>query len=461
MIHAIVALLCLVSGFLSAYPVAAIFSWLSLYVTFLLFWRENEPKVIFFGLVFFWLTIPIKLFYADLYGIPYESLSRSNNIVEVTYVSLVGYMVFILGIYFPVRTYKRKLDYSAKRFIEYYDESKVTRIYVYAFIATNIIQGALFLIPGLSQLLFGFLQLKLGFIFLLIFSIQVSKRNAVIGYSILAFEIAISFFSIFSNFKDILITIIVSITFFDIFINRKRLVYFIIGVLACGYLFLVWQEVKGEYRTYLTGGEKSQEIKAERADALQYLSVLFSNAQILGNQKLIYSTVDRIGYIEFFAQATNRVPSQIPHEGGEIWKDNVLHILMPRIFFPDKRVVDDSEMVNKYCIQRVSQGKGATFSLGFMAESYIDYGWYLMYLPIFFVGYLFGSMYKLIMRVSPNYLWACVGVTPLWFNIACNGTPGTKILGWLFTYFIALVIFRRFMLAPIDKMIRKKQRSAA
>jgi hypothetical protein len=330
---------------------------------------------------------------------------------------------------------------------------------VYSFLATNVIQGALFLIPGLSQLLFGFIQLKLGFIFLLIFSIQVSKRNAAIGYGIIAFEVIISFFSIFSNFKDIIISVIVSITFFDIFVNRKRLAYFVIGTLACGYLFLVWQEVKGEYRAYLTGGEKSQEIKAERTDALKYLSVLFSNAQILGNNKLIYSTVDRIGYIEFFAQSTNRVPTQIPHEEGEIWKDNVLHILMPRIFFPEKKVIDDSEMVNTYCLQRVSQGKGATFSLGFMAESYIDFGWYWMYLPIFLLGLVFGGMYRFIMQRAPNYLWACIGVTPLWFNIACNGAPGTKILGWLFTYVIALVLFKRFMIVPIDKMIRKKQLS--
>ncbi|MFZ4059282.1 MAG: hypothetical protein ACOYKE_14160, partial [Ferruginibacter sp.] len=202
-------------------------------------------------------------------------------------------------------------------------------------------------------------------------------------------------------------------------------------------------------------GERTQQITAERSGALDFLSTLFSNAKIVGNEKLVYATVDRICYIEFFSQSTDKVPAYVDHEAGKLWKNNILHILMPRIFFPGKKSIDDSEMVNKYCTQRVSQKKGATFSLGFMAESYIDFGWIYMFIPIFLLGLVIGLIYKLIITQSMNFLWACISITPLWFNINCNGTPGTKILGWLFTYFIAFYIFRRFLMKPLDQMIRK------
>lgn len=452
---ALIYLISIISFIYSSHPWASALSWLSLLLVFKLFWRPNEPKSIFFGLLFFWLTIPTKLFYADLYGVEYESLSRSGNIVTVTYVSIAGFVVFCLGLYAVLRNFKPKVDKSVIAFTDYYDPSKVVYLYIYVFFAGNFLQGVLFAIPGLAQLFGGFIQLKLGFIFLLVFSAQVTKRYQLVSYGFIVVEILISFFSIFSNFKDIIITVLVAITLFNIFEDRKRLVYFIgIGML-CGYLFLVWQDVKGDYRKYLTGGERSQSITVERNDALSYLATLFSGAKVLGNEELIYSTVDRISYIEFFAQSTEKVPDVVPHEGGEIWTNNVLHILMPRLFFPDKKSINDSEMVNKYCTQRVTVNKGATFSLGFMAESYIDFGWVYMYVPIFLLGLTFGYVYKLIVTVAPNYLWACIGITPLWYNIACNGTPGTKILGWLFTYFIALFIFRRFLMVPIDKMIQK------
>lgn len=452
---AFIYILCLISFVFSSHPWASVLSWLSLLLAYKLFWRPSEPKVIFFGLLFFWLTIPTKLFYADLYGVDYESLSRSSNIATVTYVSIAGFVAFMLGLYTITRNLRPKIDQSVTQFTDYYDPSKVVYLYIYVFLVGTLLQGVLFTIPGLTQILGGFIQLKLGFIFLLVFSAQVTKRYQLLSYGFIIVEILLSFFSIFSNFKDVLITVLVSITIFNIFNDRKRMVYFILGAALSGYMFLAWQSVKGDYRKYLTGGERSQVIKAERNDALSYLATLFSGAKVLGNDELIYATVDRISYIEFFAQSTEKVPDVIPHEGGKIWTDNVLHILMPRLFFPGKKSINDSEMVNKYCTQRVTVNKGATFSLGFMAESYIDFGWVYMYVPIFLLGLLFGYIYKLIIAVAPNYLWACIGITPLWFNIACNGTPGTKILGWLLTYFIALFLFRRFFMVAVDKMIRK------
>lgn len=88
-----------------------------------------------------------------------------------------------------------------------------------------------------------------------------------------------------------------------------------------------------------------------------------------------------------------------------------MHVLQPRILFPNKEAIDDSKMVNKYATRKVAGAKqGASFSLGFMAESYIDFGPYLMFIPIFCVGWLLGFIYKIIIQQSINYLWGFTGI---------------------------------------------------
>jgi hypothetical protein len=138
-----------------------------------------------------------------------------------------------------------------------------------------------------------------------------------------------------------------------------------------------------------------------------------------------------------------------------LWKDNILHVLQPRILFPNKAAIDDSKMVNKYATRKVATAKqGASFSLGYMAESYIDFGPYFMFVPIFLVGWLLGFIYKTIMLQSINYLWGFTMVSSLWININCNGTPGTKILGWILMYYIAFLFFRYLLMKPLDNYIR-------
>ena len=112
-------------------------------------------------------------------------------------------------------------------------------------------------------------------------------------------------------------------------------------------------------------------------------------------------------------------------------------------------------MVNKYCIRKVATAKmGTSWSLGFIAESYIDFGPVFMYIIIFMVGYFIGFFYSLIFIQSINLFWAYAMVLPLFNKISCNGTPGSKILGWMITYYIAFFIFKKILMKPLDNYLR-------
>jgi len=84
----------------------------------------------------------------------------------------------------------------------------------------------------------------------------------------------------------------------------------------------------------------------------------------------------------------------------------------------------------------------------------VDFGPYFMFIPIFLVGCLMGWVYKLLIQKSLNFIWGFSFASSLWVYISCNGTPGTKILGWILMYLIAFFLFKRFLMKPIDKYLR-------
>lgn len=436
--------------------VLMIFSLAALLLSYFLFWRPYEPKIIFVGVLLSWLSITIKIFYADLALVDYKSLSISTNIISTTYLSLIGFCIFCLGIYIAIRNLQLTNTGMRHLFYRPLNFRRLLIVYGVAAFLNTTFKAFVFLIPGLSQLFSGLLQMKLGFLFLIIFYAFKTRKHLLLVFAIIAIEVVLSLFSYFSSFKDIIITAVVIMLLFPYRLRPwEGIVTIILGI---GFLYGVytWQSIKGDYRKFLSGGERSQQIVVNQEDALKKLQELSEkNAAGARPDDVLYNTIDRIGYIEFFSQATDNVPVNMPHEHGRLWKENIQHVLQPRILFPNKPAIDDSKMVNRYATRKVAGARqGASFSLGYMAESYIDFGPYLMFIPIFFVGWLLGFVYTQIMKQSINYLWGFTMVSSLWINFNCNGTPGSKILGWILMYYIAFLFFRYVLMKPLDNYIR-------
>lgn len=443
----------LVTAFLiliSAQPLIVFFSMMVLYVLYKFFWVNGQPKIIFTGLFFFWLSITVKVFYADFLGLKYEDLSISSKIIETTYLSLICLIVFSLGIYLFSKNAIKNIEVGYIKTFDY-NVDRILIFYIASTVAATALAGVLFVFSGFSQLFNAILQIRAGFLFLLIYSVYVQKKGLSLAIAVVSIEIILSFVSFFSSFKDVLIVIGISLSYFPLKFTFKQIIRNIIIMFGCLYLMLIWQTIKGDYRTFLNGGTSTQVVTVSTQDALIKIYELAVNAEPFGKDNdVVYQSIDRLSYIEFFSQATVRVPNEIPYENGKLWTNNILHVLVPRIIYPNKPVIEDSKMVNTYCLRSVATAEqGTSFSLGFLAESYIDYGPIYMLIPVFFVGCLFGFFYKFLIKKSINYVWGFVLVIPLWSYINCNGIPGTKILGWLFMYIIATYFFRRYLMKPL------------
>lgn len=448
-------LIALLFIFFSAQPLLLVYSFALLFLIYKLFWRANEPKIIFVGLAFFWLSIVVKVFYADIVGVLYEDLSLSPLIVETTFIALIGLLVFALGIYLTSRNIEKKVAISYTETFNY-STSKVLTLYLATTVASTFLKGILFVFPGFSQLFAALIAMKTGLLFLLIHTIYAQKKQMWVITLIVGAEIVLSFVSFFSSFKDILISLAVVFSFYPIQLSVKQYIRNIFLAAATLYLLLIWQTIKGEYRFFLNQGTRTQSVQVSTTDALKKIAELAQEAKPFEkDNNTVYESIDRLSYIEFFSQSMVRVPQEKPHENGALWLNNVMHVLVPRIFNPNKKAIDDSEMVNAYCIRQVATSvQGASWSLGFVAESYIDFGIPFMFLPIFLVGCLLGWVYKLLITKSINFVWGFSMVVPLWVYINCNGMPGTKILGRVLMYLIAFYLIRRFVMKPVDQFLK-------
>lgn len=440
---------------LSDQPVLMAVSILSYVSIIKLFWKDDEPKIIFFGLTMFWLSITIKLFYAIYAGVNYESLSKSSNIVSTTYSALLSFVMYGLGIYFATKKVRRKATINLKKDLGY-SSKRIFIVFGGAIVAGSLLRGAVYFIPGLNQIVYSLLDLKMGFIFLLVYAAFNRKDNLPFVLALLGVEIILSFFSLFSSFKDILFTVLIGVATYRINFTFKNVVtYGLIGFITM-YMLFTWQTIKDQYRSFLNKDSKEQVVKVSQEEAFDKLSELASKKTDESKREdILYASIDRLSYIEFFSEARQKVPDFIPFENGKLWSANLQHIFLPRILFPDKAIIDDSQMVNKYCTRKVLTAKvGVTFSLGFIAESYIDFGPVLMYVIIFLVGIFSGFIYSVILRSSINLFWAYTMLLPFYVKISINGTPGTKVLGMTITYLVAFFIFKKLLMERLDNFMK-------
>jgi hypothetical protein len=233
--------------------------------------------------------------------------------------------------------------------------------------------------------------------------------------------------------------------------------------IAAYFVSVVWSASKMEYRRYLTGGERSQAIieTDQFKNIGQLLEIVskdfssenFSESFERGSDALVY----RVSYVEYFALALNQVPTFLPHENGNLLRGAFEHIFKPRIFFPDKKVINDSELTSKYTgVSFSGADVGVSFSLGCVPESYVDFGKYYMFVPVFFFGFWLGWMYKMFIIKGYNLIWGLCYSAPIFHFAWSFPVPTTKFLGWSVTYFVGTYLINRYLIKYLDRYLLKK-----
>lgn len=450
-------------GFLTPNASLTIASALLLSWFFLLLWRPGEPPILLLALGFQWLQVVTKVYKANFLGLPVEALSEYHGDVELAiWLSMMALAVLALGMRVVLAPYDRSIPEVARNQALSFSPSKLFVFYLVANLFSIIILSGAWLFPGITQIALAMSNLKWVVFFTLAYVCFV--RPGAINFLLLAFviEFALGIGGYFSNFKVVFFVTILAILASGKTYTTKQLLSTLILVSALFYISLLWTAVKSEYRHYLSGGEKAQIVTREYVERVTKLFDLIDDVEEDDLYAAISDMADRIAYVEFFGRVLIMVPDRIPHENGELWGGALRHIFMPRLFFPDKqRLRSDSEITISYTGVLVSgEESGTSISIGYVAESYIDFGFIGMLFPVFVLGLLWGGMYRYFLTRPklPLVVGYGLAVTVLMGAYQFEIT-NTKLLGGVVTSFLVAYIAQRFFIKKLLRLVLIKRRT--
>lgn len=387
-----------------------------------------RQPILFFTLSYHALQATIKVFYAEINNISINSISTySNNsdLAEASMLSCVGLIVLSFSIFFVLP----KAQPLAKNIV--FNERKLFLVY-FGCIIIESVAISIGQLGGIYQIVNKLATLKWGAFFLMIYSGVPQKKYYFIY--VIVFEILISILSYFSTFKDVLFVTIISLLILSSrFIKIKPGLFILFGSLSL-LLGFTWQNIKDDYRLFLSAGEKSQTVEVSFDEAYEKIIHLLSENPY-DTKQTFNKTVDRISYIDYFAESISYIPNIQPHTNGKVWGESVLHILQPRLFFPSKKTIDDSKKTMQYTgLILADAEQGTSISMGYIAESYVDFGKFFFIIPIILLGLLIGWIFKKIFESNIKTIYCWAFSIPFYFQFYGFEMASEKVLGSIITY---------------------------
>jgi hypothetical protein len=158
----------------------------------------------------------------------------------------------------------------------------------------------------------------------------------------------------------------------------------------------------------------------------------------------------------------SRVPTVTEHTNGALITGAIQHVLTPRVFFPDKGdLPSDSDLVRKYTGLFVAgRESGTSIAFGAMAESYVDFGIPMMFLPPLLFGIFCGIAYGWMQRMIHHRELAAATITVIfWITLYLFERSWANSRGVSFGLFVYLgapivlidrLLYRRRVVLLID-----------
>ena len=206
---------------------------------------------------------------------------------------------------------------------------------------------------------------------------------------------------------------------------------------------------------FLSGGTDSQQAELNFGDKASKLWDSTTNFSMEQFDAGVRDMLTRISYVDYFVATLQTVPQEVSYENGALWGDTLKRIVTPRLLFPDKSRIEDSERTNFYTGSRVAGAESNTsIGIGYMGESYIDFGPIYMFLPILLLGLFYGLIYRyFIARKNFRAVGFALGTALLLVVHQDFGASNAKIVGGMVTALIITV--------PLFEFIKRNYRHLA
>lgn len=401
--------------------------------SFIIFWETQKTPILLFIILFQWLQISSTIFLALSKNQEANSvLSFEGDNEQAIFLSLIGLCFFMLGIYITSKTKKENKEVGIF-------ETKQTRKYfsIYLlFYLISVLSGFLYSLSStnLIQLLYALSSLRWVFFFILTYvTFSHSENTKIFWFIAFSVEFLLSIGSFFSDFKIVILFTIFGIIATHTRLALSRMLFVTFLCISLIGLAITWTAVKKDYREYASDGNNTQAVQIDFSERLEYLQKLTSNLSDSDIKQAFYEFLERLSYVNFFGVVLQEVPEYIPHQSGAIWLDAFIRPFTPRILFPEKTAINDSERTNYFTGLNVAgNDRGTSVSLGYMAEAYIDFGKTGMMLVIFLYGCFIGLVYRWFTNIpDANGLLGMGLATHILYTAAPLESSITKVFGGL------------------------------
>jgi hypothetical protein len=432
-----------------------VFCLVAFYAIIFLLWRHSQPAVLVFAMLMQWVQVVTYVIWMNNSGWDINRLSSHADMAVA--LSCLGLIAMSATISLGLKNLKMPSSEQFFQEAKLINEKKILFLYL---ISTFFLGGLGYAMggnPGFFQILMTFATLKWVFFIVFGYVAWINKKNRVLLIVIIILEFTTALYSYFSSFKDVIyFTIMLALSFITR-VTFKQLAYGLVIVTSLLFLLLTWTAVKGDYRKFLNQGTKQQVIEVSREDAFFTLGEKVSALTWDKYQQVLDLFLYRAQYILHLAKTMDRVPAVIPHENGQIWKDNITFVLEPRLFFPDKPIYEATVKTNKYTGFKYSGLKqGSSFSLGYFADSYIDFGYVGMFLPLILIALFVVFIYRVLYGFSKiNLLLRYAMINVALYDLTAFESDGLFLIGRLLLMFLVYWFISKFVLSRLQKWLYK------
>ena len=432
-----------VMGLMTANPLETFCGCLIWPILFLLLWRPGEPPVLLFAATFQSIQVLTPVVVADLSGKTLQQV-LGDELSMAFYLGSLAILVLAYGM---------KLGMGKIVLSNFIDldgnESQKLRVdrLAIAYLATlafsTVISSIAFSESGLTQFLLAIDSFHWFAVFLIIWAGFRHSQFRLLAISVTLVEILVGLTGFFSGFKTVLFVLLIIYGGTSTKISRLLRPQVLVLLSLILILTIYWQGVKGDYRNYVNAGTSTQSIQVSFSDRLAFHGAALGKINIEELNVGFESGLARLGYLNFFAGSIKTVPSVIPHQEGRLWSEAIVHTLTPRLLFPNKPAIDDSQRTNTFTGFRVAGAEqGTSISIGYVGESYIDFGVPMMFVPILALGYFWGWLYRSLANFGKIPLLGLAAAATILLNVSIAfESSNLKIVGGAVSTSLVYLVF--------------------
>jgi hypothetical protein len=435
----------------------ALIALLVLLVGLTLLWRPTEPPVLVFIFAYQWLEASLSTFYANYRGVPIDLTSALRGDMGLsTILSLIGLLSLAIGMRLGAGA-PRIADFARIREqAERIPQRAWLYLYGGAYAVSFVAVALAHAVPGLSQPLLAFTGFKwAAYIAFTYVTFSRPGTNKIIWLVVFALEFVSALGNYFSSFKFVLIFTFLSLAFAGVRLSPARLLMLAICGLSTVFAGILWTAVKPEYRPYLSGGSAAQVVTVGYGERLARLGELVAGIDQARFRRATDELVNRIAYVDIFGLAVTYVPHYAPHTGGAVLGDSVARPFMPRLLFPSKPPIDESALTRQYTgVNFAGAREGTQVSMGYMADSYVDFGSFGMMGVIVLIGVALGVIHRWLLRngSTAGLVGAGLSGAILLLTASSLGNSSAKLVGGVF----AAVLMAWMVKGMLSQFLRSK-----